>query len=96
LAIVFILCSQTSSGSVGDFDQWVEIQSLKFSSDPDDQKYIQYEFDEILKSERTDSFFTIYKLFTLINLEDSNVICQHQKVNRSKKENVLSERQQVL
>lgn len=48
----------------------LKFKVLNFSSDPDNQKYIQYEFDEILKFERTDSFFTIYKLFTLINLYD--------------------------
>lgn len=63
---------------------------LNFSSDPDDRKYIQYEFDEILKSERTDSFFTIYKLFTLINLYNSKTLSTPKSKSKSSGKRVLS------
>ncbi len=44
----------------------LKLKVYNFSSDPDNQENIEYEFDEILKHERTDSFFSIYRLLTLI------------------------------
>lgn len=69
----------------------LKFKVLNFSNDPDDQKYIQYEFDEILKSERTDSFFKIYKLYTLINLDDSNVISAQKRQTKPKGKRILSD-----
>ena len=45
----------------------LKFKVMNFSKDEDIQKYIQYEFDEIIKNDLEDSFFTIYKLFSLIN-----------------------------
>lgn len=45
----------------------LQFKVLNYSSDADKQKSFQCEFDEIIKSGKTDNFFTIYKIFSIIN-----------------------------
>jgi hypothetical protein len=77
--------------------QWViltnglKFKVLNYFTDPDDQKYIQYEFDEILKSERTDSFFTIYKLFTLINRNGNKSLAKPKEKAKTSGKRVLTD-----
>lgn len=68
---------------------------LNFGSDSDSKKYLQFELDEIIKTGRADSFFTFYKIFTIIN-RVSKVEPKLQKspirTRKAKTEKVLVER----
>ena len=46
----------------------LQFKVLNYSNDADQQKYFKCEFDEIVKNGKTDNFFTIYKIFSLLNL----------------------------
>jgi hypothetical protein len=45
----------------------LQFKVLNYATDDDKQKYFKCEFDEIIKSGRTDSFLTLYKIFYVIN-----------------------------
>ena len=45
----------------------LQFKVLNYSKDADTQKYFKCEFDEIVKKGKADNFFTIYRVFTVIN-----------------------------
>lgn len=72
----------------------LQFKVLNFAKDDDQHKYFQCELDEIIKNGKTDSFFTLYKIFHVINHGiDSNSSHQNRssKNARKKSKRVLSE-----
>ena len=45
----------------------LQFKVLNFANDDNQQKYFKCELDEIIKNGKTDSFFTLYKIFSVIN-----------------------------
>lgn len=45
----------------------LQFKVLNYSNDADTRKYFKCEFDEIVKTSKTDNFFTVYKIFSIIN-----------------------------
>lgn len=45
----------------------LQFKVLNYANDADKQKYFKCELDEIIKNGKTDSFFTLYKIFYVIN-----------------------------
>lgn len=52
----------------------LQFKVLNFANDADKQKYFKCELDEIIKGGKTDSFFTLYKIFYLISQKNTNTI----------------------
>jgi len=50
----------------------LQFKVLNFSIDADMRKFFKCELDEIIKNGKTDSFFTLYKIFYLINKSNGN------------------------
>jgi hypothetical protein len=50
----------------------LQFKILNYANDADTQKYFRCEFEEIVKNGKTDSFFTLYKIFYLINKGSEN------------------------
>ncbi len=64
-----------------------------FANDADKQKYFKCELDEIIKNGKTDSFFTLYKIFHVINKLSDQASLVGQPGQKSKR--VLVERHLV-
>ena len=45
----------------------LQFKVLNYGDNADDKKYFKCEFDEIIKHGKTDSFLTLYKIFSVIN-----------------------------
>jgi hypothetical protein len=45
----------------------LQFKVLNYGDNADNQKYFKCELDEIIKNGKTDSFFTLYKIFSVIN-----------------------------
>ena len=45
----------------------LQFKVLNYANDADKQKYFKCELDEIIKNNKTDNFFTLYKIFSVIN-----------------------------
>lgn len=45
----------------------LQFKVLNFGDNADDQKYFKCELDEIIKNGKTDNFFTLYKIISIIN-----------------------------
>jgi len=76
----------------------LQFKVLNFVKDDDLNKFFQCELDEIIKNDKTDSFFTLYKIFHVINQtadSSSNNQYHSKKVSRKKGKRVLSERHLV-
>jgi hypothetical protein len=52
----------------------LQFKVLNFATDADQQKFFQCELDEIIKNGKTDSFFTLYKIFHVINQGASTAV----------------------
>ena len=52
----------------------LQFKVLNYANDADKQKYFKCELDEIIKNGKTDSFFTLYKIFYVINKSNKNGI----------------------
>ncbi len=50
----------------------LQFKVLNFAEDEDKQKYFKCELDEIIKHGKTDNFFTLYKVFSVINNHKEN------------------------
>lgn len=50
----------------------LQFKVLNFGNDADAQKYFKCELDEIVKNGKTDSFFTLYKIFYVISRGNEN------------------------
>jgi len=73
----------------------LQFKVLNFATDDDQQKYFQCELDQIIKNGKTDSFFTLYKIFHVINQGYGSTSSdqKHSSKNASKKgKRELSER----
>lgn len=52
----------------------LQFKVLNFAADSNTQKYFKCELDEIIKHGKTDSFFTLYKIFHVITTSNENKI----------------------
>lgn len=64
----------------------LEFKVLNFGENVDHQKYFKCELDAIIKNDQTDSFFTLYKIFSVINQDSES------EKQRTKGKRTLSER----
>ena len=64
----------------------LQFMVLNFAEDEDKQKYFKCELDEIIKHGKTDNFFTLFKVFSVINRSKEDQVTV-QKVDTGKKNN---------
>ena len=73
----------------------LQFKVINYANDADKQKYFKCELDEIIKNGKTDSFFTLYKIFSVINRSNENEISNQDNKSRKtvqKGKRVLVER----
>jgi hypothetical protein len=62
----------------------LQFKVLNYAKDADQQKFFKCELDEIIKNGKTDSFFTLYKIFYVIN-KSNEKFDQSFEVNKTSK-----------